>query len=128
MLQVSRRPGQEESLKMPAAAWIRCVAVSLGLTCLTSAAALGAPAPSAPASSAAAAASAPTPPAPAPTSTPAPSPAPAKEAPAAVPVPEILKRAEEAASFIRALDAKLPADAQITRIESQLPQLSERLA
>src|SRR5262245_38335741 len=107
MLQVSRRPGQEESLRKP-------VTLCLGLMCLTSAAALAAPAPTEPASSAAAA-SAQAPSAPAPATAPAPSPVPAKEAPAPVPVPEILKRGEEAAAFIRALDARLPPDAQIAR-------------
>jgi potassium-dependent mechanosensitive channel len=100
---------------------MRRVAMSLGLMCLAGAPAFGAPTPSAPATSAAA----PTAAAP---STPAPAAPPAEKPPAPIPVPEILKRGEEAASFVRSLDAKLPPDAQIARIESQLPQLSERLA
>src|SRR5262245_29765128 len=120
MLQVSRRPGREEFLRKPAAAWMRRLAASLGLMALIGAPAHGAPAPAAPASGAAAT--------PVPASTPPPSAPPAAKAPAPIPVPEILKRGEEAAAFVRSLDAKLPPDAQITRIESQLPQLSERLA
>jgi potassium-dependent mechanosensitive channel len=100
---------------------MRCVAVSLGLMGLTWAPAFGAPAPSAPASGAAA----PTAPAP---SAPAPNAPPAAKAPAPIPVPEILKRSEEATSFIRSLDVRLAPDAQIARIESQLPPLSDRLA
>ena len=39
-----------------------------------------------------------------------------------------MQRAEEAAAILRSLDVKLPPDAQISRIESQLPALSERIA
>jgi potassium efflux system protein len=100
---------------------MRNLALSLGLVSLTGAPVLGAPAASA------VAPAAPAPSAPAPGSAAATSPA-AETAPAPIPVAEILKRAEEAASFVRSLEAKLPPDAQVTRIESQLPQLSDRLA
>src|SRR5882672_7201302 len=56
------------------------------------------------------------------------SPAPAEKPPGPIPVGEILKRAEEATAFVRALDAKLPPDASISRIEAQLPAVSERIA
>jgi small-conductance mechanosensitive channel len=104
------------------------VALTLGLMFMTGVPALGAPASSAPVPVAAGAST----PAPAPTS-PAPSPptptaTPAEKPPAPIPVAEILKRSEEAASFVRTLDTRLAPDAQITRIESQLPPLSDRLA
>lgn len=100
------------------------MAVSLGLMGLIWAPGLGAQTPSTLMRGAAV-------PAPAPPSAAAPAaPAapPAEKAPAPIPVPEILKRGEEAASFVRALDGRLAPDPQIARIESQMPQLSERLA
>ena len=58
----------------------------------------------------------------------APSAIPPEKPPAAIPVGEILQRAEEVATYLRSLDVKLPPDPQIARIESQLPVLTERLA
>ena len=52
----------------------------------------------------------------------------AADAPRAIPVAEVARRADEVGTFLRALDEQLPASPQIKRIEQELPSLSERLA
>jgi small-conductance mechanosensitive channel len=51
----------------------------------------------------------------------------ADEEPAPIPVAEVTARAEEVGTFLRTLDAQLPPDGPVARIESELPALSERL-
>ena len=50
------------------------------------------------------------------------------DAPQAIPVAEVARRADEVGAFLRSLGEQLPASPQIKRIEQELPSLSERLA
>ena len=49
------------------------------------------------------------------------------DAPQAIPVAEVARRADEAGTFLRALDEQLAASPEIQRIERELPSLSGRL-
>ena len=50
------------------------------------------------------------------------------DAPPAIPIAEVARRADEVGAFLRSLDEQLPASPQMKRIEQELPPLSERLA
>ncbi|HKE92426.1 MAG TPA: mechanosensitive ion channel domain-containing protein [Gemmatimonadales bacterium] len=50
------------------------------------------------------------------------------DAPQAIPVAEVARRADEAGTFLRLLDEQLPPSPQIKRIDQELPALSQRLA
>ena len=113
---------QEESLRKPVVVSLASVALCLGVIAPAWAQIPMVPGLTAPAKGTAA------PSTPAPGGATAPSAIPSEPPPAAIPVGEILKRAEEVTAYLRSLDVKLPPDPQIARIESQLPALSERLA
>jgi len=118
---------QEESLRKPVVVSLASLALCLGVITLAWAQIPIIPGLTAPAKGTAAP-STPDPGTPAPGGATAPSAIPPEKPPAAIPVGEILKRAEEVTAYLRSLDVKLPPDPQIARIESQLPALSERLA
>ena len=118
---------QEESLRKPVVVSLASLALCLGVITLAWAQIPMIPGLMAPAKGTAAP-STPDPGTPAPGGATAPSAIPPEKPPAAIPVGEILKRAEEVTAYLRSLDVKLPPDPQIARIESQLPALSERLA
>jgi small-conductance mechanosensitive channel len=134
MLEVFRRPAradgveacQEESLRKPVVVSIASFALCLGVIALAWAQIPMVPGLTAPAKDTAAP-STPAPGSPAPGGATAPSAIPPEKPPGPIPVGEILKRAEEVTAYVRSLDVKLPPDAQIARIESQLPVLGERL-